>query len=331
VQSLGERANPCGVKMKAIETNGLTKVYGDLVAVDHVSLQVDEGEVFGLLGANGAGKTSIMMMLATALNPTAGSALVAGHDIVKERDRVRESIAMVFQELSLDVYLTGRENLDFHARLHRLPGESRDERIAEALDLVDLGEKGDVLVKFYSGGMQRRLEIARVMLTRPRLLFLDEPTLGLDVQTRRLLWDYAKRLNRESGTTMLLNTHYVEEADYLCGRVAMLDGGRIVATGSPQSLKATVGNSLLSVKASNEASAAWLAELLAGMDWVEGIDRHDSQLQVRMGGERARIPEVVRLARTHGFAISSVGEHRPSLEDVFLHYAGRGLEGEEGV
>ncbi|MFW6118119.1 MAG: ATP-binding cassette domain-containing protein [Chloroflexota bacterium] len=173
--------------MKTIIVDNLTKMFGHLVAVDHISFEVEEGEVFGFLGANGAGKTSTVMMLATALNPSSGTATVCGYDIVRERDKVRESIGIVFEDLSLDINLTARENLDFHARLYHLPKKVRDERVSQALDLVGLKDRQNILVKYYSGGMQRRLEIARGMLNAPKVLFLDEPTLGLDVQTRRLL------------------------------------------------------------------------------------------------------------------------------------------------
>jgi ABC-2 type transport system ATP-binding protein len=317
--------------MKTIVADNLTKMFGHLVAVDHICFEVEEGEVFGFLGANGAGKTSTIMMLATALNPSSGTATVSGYDIVRERDKVRESIGIVFEELSLDINLTARENLEFHARLYHLPQKLRDERISQALDLVELTDRQNILVKYYSGGMQRRLEIARGMLNAPRVLFLDEPTLGLDVQTRRLLWDYAKRLNKESGTTILLNTHYVEEADYLCDRVAILEHGRIAEVDTPKALKESLGSSVLSIRFSQEAVANEFADLLNGVDWVNNIHQHDTQLQLSVGNQGMKIPEVVRLARKHGFAISSIGEHKPSLEDVFLHYIGKKLrDGEYG-
>jgi ABC-2 type transport system ATP-binding protein len=315
--------------MKAIRADNLTKMFGHLVAVDHISFEVEEGEVFGFLGANGAGKTSTMMMLATALNPSSGTAAVNGYDIIKERDKVRESIGIVFEELSLDINLTARENLDFHARLYHLPKKLRDERIPKALDLVALKDRQNVLVKYYSGGMQRRLEIARGMLNSPKVLFLDEPTLGLDVQTRRLLWDYAKRLNKEEGTTILLNTHYVEEADYLCNKIAILEHGKIVMVDTPKALKNSLGSSVLSIKFSQGNFANEFAALLNGMDWVKKIHQHDAQLELNVGNEGMKIPEVVRLARKHGFVISSIGEHKPSLEDVFMHYVGEKLQGEE--
>ena len=315
--------------MKAIKVNNLTKMFGRLVAVDHISFEVEEGEISGFLGPNGAGKTTTIMMLATALNPTSGTATIYGNDIIKERNKVRESIGIVFEELSLDINLTGRENLDFHARMYHVDKETREERVSRALDLVGLRGKQNILVKHYSGGMQRRLEIARGMLNYPRVLFLDEPTLGLDVQTRRLLWDYVKKLNRESGTTILLNTHYVEEADYLCSQVAILDQGKIVVMDTPERLKNSVGDSLLSIKPSLEAQLANLAKLLSGVNWVKKIAQRDSWLELSVESKATRIPEVVRLARDHGFAISSISEHKPSLEDVFLHYAGKRLNHKE--
>jgi len=308
--------------MKAIVADNLTRRFGHLVAVDHISFEVEEGEIFGFLGANGAGKTTTIMMLATALNPSSGTATVCGYDIVRERDRVRESIGIVFEELSLDIDLTAKENLDFHARLYHLPKKVRDEGISQALDLVGLKDKQNILVKYYSGGMQRRLEIARGMLNSPKVLFLDEPTLGLDVQTRRLLWDYAKRLNKEAGTAILLNTHYVEEADYLCDRVAVLEHGKIAVVDTPKVLKDSLGSSVLSIRFPQGAVANEFASLLNGMRWVKKVTQHDAQLELTVGDKGMKIPEVVRLARQHGLVISSIDEHKPSLEDVFLHYVG---------
>jgi len=310
--------------MKAIEVKNLTKIFGHLVAVDHISFEVEEGEIFGFLGANGAGKTTTIMMLATARIPTSGTATVSGYDITRDGSKIRESIAVVFEELSLDVDLTGRENLDFHARMYHIPKKTREERISRALELVGLKTKQNMLVKHYSGGMQRRLEIARAMVNQPRILFLDEPTLGLDVQTRRMLWDYAKKLNREAGTTILLTTHYVEEADYLCDRIAILEQGKILVTDTPEGLKSSLGDSLLSVKLSQGGGE--LAGLLRGLNWVKEVNQRDGWLDLSVESEETKIPEVVRLSKDHGFAISSIKQHKPSLEDAFLHYAGRKLE-----
>ncbi len=311
--------------MKAIEVTGLTRTFGQLVAVDHISFEVEEGEVFGFLGSNGAGKTTTLMMLATALNPTSGTATVYGHDIIKSRNEVRKAIAVVFEEPSLDTDLTGRENLDFHACMYHLDKETRGKRVSQALGLVGLKGKQNTLVKHYSGGMQRRLEIARGMLTYPKVLFLDEPTLGLDVQTRRLLWDYAKQLNRESGTTILLTTHYVEEADYLCDRIAILEQGKIVAMDTPEGLKNSLGDSLLLVKLS-QGRVGDMANLLERLSWVKRINQHDGWLELNFGSEGTRIPEIIKLAKSHGFIISSVSQRKPSLEDAFLRYVGKELE-----
>ncbi len=315
--------------MKAIEVNNLTKAFGHLVAVDRISFEVEQGEIFGFLGVNGSGKTTTMMMLATALNPSSGTATVCGYDIIKERNKVRESIGVVFQRLSLDVNLTGRENLDFHARMYHLGKETRQERISQALDLVGLKNRQDMLVKHYSGGMQRKLEIARGMLNYPRVLFLDEPTLGLDVQTRRLLWDYAKQLNREFGTSILLNTHYIEEADYLCDRMAILEEGKIVIIDTPEGLKDSIGDSLLSVKLS-QGSNDDLSKLLSQVTWVKKISQRDGWLELSMKSRGTKIPEVVRLAQEHNFVISSISEHKPTLEDTFLRYTGKAIREKEG-
>lgn len=310
--------------MKAIEVKNLTRTFGHVVAVDHISFEVEEGEIFGFLGANGAGKTTTIMMLTTALNPTSGNATVCGHDIVKDRNELRKYMAVVFEELSLDTDLTARENLDFHARMYHIPRRVREERVSRALGLVGLKGKQNMLVKHYSGGMQRRLEIARAMVNEPRILFLDEPTLGLDVQTRRMLWDYARKLNRESGTTVLLTTHYVEEADYLCDRLAILEQGKILVTDTPEGLKSSLGDSLLSVKLLQGADG--LAKLLREVDWVKEVNQRDGWLDLSVESGETKIPEVARLAKEHGFAISSVSQHKPSLEDAFLHYVGRKLE-----
>lgn len=315
--------------MKAIKAENLTKLFGRLVAVDHVSFEIEDGEIFGFLGPNGAGKTTTLMMLATALNPSYGSARVCGYDIREDKDKVRECIAILFQEPSLDISLTAKENLDFHARLYHLPRKMREERISKALDLVGLTEKANTLVKYYSGGMQRRLEIARCMLTLPRVLFLDEPTLGLDVQTRRLLWDYVKRLNDGEGTTIVLNTHYVEEADHLCHRVALLERGRIIAVDTPGALKDSLGSRVVSIEFCRQELATEFANLLTEMSWVRKVNQHNAQLELSLAGEGMKIPEMVRLARNKGLAISSITEYKPSLEDVFLHYVGRKLTNKE--
>jgi len=312
--------------MKAITANELTKSFGNVVAVDHISLDVEEGEIFGLVGLNGAGKTTTVLMLATLLNPDSGTATVCGHDILKERDSVRRCIGVVFEEQAVDIYLTGRQNLDFSVRMYDLPKSVREERITNALNAIGLADFADVRVKDYSGGMLRRLEIARAMLTYPRVLFLDEPTIGVDVQTRRYLWDYLRKVNKELGMTVFLVTSYLEEADYLCNRVALMDEGKLVVTGTPEELKASIGENLISLKLRDGANADFM-KLLQGLDYVERIEERDGVLELSTKNGSVGIPEIVRLARRNGFIISSIRSHRSSLNDVLLHHTGKKTEG----
>ncbi|MEM7826839.1 MAG: ATP-binding cassette domain-containing protein [Candidatus Aenigmatarchaeota archaeon] len=222
--------------MFAIETKNLTKCFNGLRAVDSVSLKIKKGELFGILGPNGAGKTTLILMLATIRKPTSGSAKIYNYDVVKNQDDVRRRIGIVFQDPSLDDELYGRENLELHGMLYHMNKELREKRIKEVLELVGLTKKAGMKVKTYSGGMKRRLEIARGLMHTPRVLFLDEPTLGLDPQTRRNIWDFIKRLKRER-ITIILTTHYMEEAEYLCDRIAIIDQGRIIALDTPKNLK----------------------------------------------------------------------------------------------
>lgn len=224
----------------AIKTDRLTKKFGGFVAVDSVSLEIREGELFGLLGPNGAGKTTTINMLCTMLAPTSGRAFVNGFDISRQ-DSVRRSIGIVFQDPTLDDELTGKENLDFHGRVYHMPADLRAKRIKEVLALVGLTEKAHLAVKTYSGGMKRRLEIARGLMHHPKILFLDEPTLGLDPQTRRSIWQHIQRMNKEEKITIILTTHYMEEADALCDRVGIIDHGKIIALDTPRNLKHNAG------------------------------------------------------------------------------------------
>jgi ABC-2 type transport system ATP-binding protein len=222
--------------LNVIETKGLTKKFNGFTAVDGISLSVKEGELFGLLGPNGAGKSTTMYMLSTILPPSSGTALVNGFDVVAQPIEVRKSIGMVFQDSTLDTHLTGLDNLDIHGRLYGMGEAERREKISEVLELVELNDWAGKLVKTYSGGMRRRLEIARGLMHTPKILFLDEPTLGLDPQTRRHIWAYLLKLKKQ-GVSMVLTTHYLEEADELCGRIAIVDKGKIRALGSPKELK----------------------------------------------------------------------------------------------
>ena len=306
-------------KNRAIEVFNLTKNFRELTAVDGILFEVGEGEIFGLIGANGAGKTTTIMMLCTLIRPTSGSARICGYDIIKESKKVRESIGVVFEEPSIDIRLTGRENLDFHARMYRLPKRIREERVSEVLDLVELRDKEDLLVKDYSGGMQRRLEIARSLLNRPKVLFLDEPTIGLDVQTRRKMWDYVKKMNREAGTTLFLTTHYIDEADQICDRVGIMDHGEIKVIDRPERLKYSAGESVISLKLST-GSKEDFSRLLSELDWVKEIDESNGSFRVGISYGEKRVPEIVRLARENGFSISSISSHKVTLEDAFIRH-----------
>ncbi|MDE1860848.1 MAG: ATP-binding cassette domain-containing protein [Candidatus Micrarchaeota archaeon] len=315
--------------MAIIDVDRLSKSFDKLKAVDGVSFKVNEGEVFGLLGPNGAGKTTTIKMLTTLLPQTSGNAKVAGYDIRKQQNEIRKNIGIIFQDPSLDEDLTGRENLEFHAILYNIGRERRDAKIAEVLKLVELEDKADTLVRFYSGGMKRRLEIGRGLIHEPKVLFLDEPTVGLDPQTRRHIWDYIRRLNETSGTTLILTTHYIEEADYLCGRVAFVDHGKIVALDTPSALKNKLGGDVVSIQINAEDRKKF-SQLFKGLKWVKRLSAHEDFIDINVEEGERRIPEVMVLASKHGLKILSVSLHKPSLEDVFIHYTGKTIREEEG-
>lgn len=259
-------------KTDTIEVNGLTKVFnGSVRAVDEINFVVKGGEILGFLGPNGAGKTTTLNMLSTLLKPTSGTATVNGHDIVKESDAVRRSIGYVFQDPTLDIELTGRENLDFHGRLYGINRSLRRQRIKEMLEVVQLADRADNLVKTYSGGMKRRLEIARGLLHHPQVLFLDEPTLGLDPQTRRSIWEHIQRLNQEKKITIILTTHYTEEADYLCDRILIIDFGKIVALDTPDKLKAKLEGDVVSLTFKAPAMIPKVRPLFKKKKWIRHI------------------------------------------------------------
>lgn len=298
----------------AIEVKGLTRRFDDLVAVDHIDLEVPQGEVFGFLGPNGAGKTTTIAMLTTLLRPTEGTATVAGHDVQHAGAAVRSAIGIVFQEPSLDDRLTAAENLEFHAVLFNVPARQRKGRIADALRLVDLEERAKDLVERFSGGMKRRLEIARGMLHTPRVLFLDEPTLGLDPQTRRNIWDHIGRLRSETDVTIFMTTHYMDEAEF-CDRIGIIDRGKLVALDTPEGLKREVGGDVVTI---HTPAPDKLAEHLA-QSGIESRRRGDDVL-VEIGDGARFIP---RLAREFDGEIEGIELRRPTLDDVFLHITGR--------
>ncbi len=312
-----------------IEIESLTKEFNGFVAIDHISLNIKEGEIFGFLGPNGAGKTTITKILCTILNPTSGSVKVCGYDVTREKDRVREYIGIVFQDSCIDRFLTGKENLDFHARMYHMNRKTREERITEVLELLDLKGKENIRISDCSGGIQRRFEVARGFMNHPKVLFLDEPTLGLDIQTRRSLWDYIRMLNEQEGTTILLTTHYIEEAAYLCHRVAIIDQGKIVAVDTPENLKGVVGSSLLSLQIANSDDNN-LVNSLKELAWIKKVEVRNGSLEMSIEGGDERIPQLVEFADEHGFIITAIDLRQPSLEDAFLHYTGMTIREEEG-
>jgi len=312
-----------------IVLENLTKTFGDLTAVDNVTLSVKSGEIFGLLGPNGAGKTTIINMLTTLMTPTSGSATITGHDIETDPEEVRRSIGIIFQDPSLDIGLTGRENLDFHATMYGIGATERKKRIAEVLAVVGLTEKADVLVENYSGGMKRRLEIARGLIHRPRVLFLDEPTLGLDAQTRRKIWDHIRDLNNKYAMTIILTTHYMEEADYLCDRIAIIDHGRIIALDTPDGLKKLLQGDVVTLGLNG--AAAVLLPVLQEKPWIHEVNLHNSNLTVTVTDGEKRIPDLFVLAQAAGTSITTVSLSKPSLEDVFIHLTGSSIREQEGI
>jgi ABC-2 type transport system ATP-binding protein len=310
----------------AIETRGLTKKFGNLVAVDRINLKINDGELFGLLGPNGAGKTTLTHMLSTILQPTGGTARVAGFDIHDDPDSVRAAIGIVFQEFSLDNRLTGRENLDFHGRMYDMPKAQREERIREVLKIVGLGNRADALVQTYSGGMKRRLEIARGLMHRPKILFLDEPTLGLDAQTRRVVWDQIKSLNEVEKITIILTTHYIEEADYLCNRVGIIDNGKIVALDNPEALKDKLKGDIVSIKVPEPKK---FVAILRGNKIVKEAKIVGDSLYLQVDNGGRAIPKLIDIIRSHGSHVLEASLSRPTLEDVFIKYTGKVIR-EEG-
>ncbi|GMU78811.1 MAG: ABC transporter [Acidimicrobiia bacterium] len=301
----------------AVEVDQLVKRFGDFAAVDGVSFTVDPGELFGFLGPNGAGKTTTISILCTLSKPTSGVAKVAGHDVVSDPVAVRESIGLVFQDITLDDYLTGEENLRFHAVLYGVPPSEVRARTTPLLEMVGLSDRARQQVRFYSGGMKRRLEIARGLLHAPRVLFLDEPTIGLDPQTRVHIWDYVDALRAREATTMFLTTHYMDEAER-CDRIAIIDRGRIVAIDTPDALKASVGADIVTAQTADDARA--LEEIEQKLHVT--AERHEDAIRMEVPDGESFVP---RLFDHLTVGVQSINVRRPSLDDVFIKYTGRDI------
>jgi daunorubicin resistance ABC transporter ATP-binding subunit len=307
--------------MPLIEIKNLTKKFDDFTAVDNISLEINEGEIFGLLGPNGAGKTTTLSILATLLPPTGGNALVNGFDVAKHPTQVRRSIGFVFQDPSSDDLLTGRENLYLHALMYGVKDGEINKRIDEGLKLVDLTDKQNIRMRKYSGGMRRRLELARGFLHSPKILFLDEPTLGLDPQTRENLWAYIKKLSTENKITIILTTHYMEEADLLCDRIAIIDHGKVVALDTPLNFKKSLGGDLVTVKTKNPE----LSEL-EKMDYIKQVQYKDGLLSLTVNDASLHLQKILE----HVGVAEDVELHSPTLNDVFLKLTGKQIREDSG-
>ena len=311
----------------AIETVDLTRSFNGLVAVDKLNISVERGEVYGLLGPNGAGKTTTISMLCTILKPTSGSAKVNGFDIAKQDTLVRKSIGIVFQDPSIDDRLTGRENLFMHANLYGVPPGEQKPRIDRVLKLVELEARADDILRTYSGGMRRRLEIARGLIHYPRVLFLDEPTIGLDPQTREHIWSYIEELTKTQDITVVLTTHYMDEADRLSDRIAIMDYGKIVTSDTPEKLKDTLEGDVITVTTENPEG---LVSVLAGIPGILKTNVVGDGVELTVRGGRAVLPRIVEIASKNGIFVESVSLREPDLADVFLHYTGRAIRAEGG-
>jgi len=315
-------------RKKVIEVLNLTKKFGDFTAVDNVRFDVYEGEIFGFLGPNGAGKTTTINMLITLLKPTSGEAYVAGYNVVKEPYRVRRMIGVVFQDPTIDRYLTGYENMYIHGLIYGLPREKIRNRIDELLKFVDLYEFRDKPVKTYSGGMIRRLEIARSLLHIPKILFLDEPTLGLDPQTRAKIWEYIERLRYEHNVTIFMTTHYMDEAEKLCDRIAIIDHGRIIALDTPENLIKMVGDEVVYVRIDGQPIDI---DKLRGINsYIKDVEIRSNQIIFSVSNSSKAIPTILEHLVGLGVDVQEVKYHKPDMGDVFLKLTGRDLRDDEG-
>jgi len=302
-----------------VDVSNFSYAYGDVQAVKDISFQVKKGEIFSFLGPNGAGKSTVINTLITLLPLQKGQVTIAGYDLGTEQSKVRNSIGIVFQQITLDKDMSVTETLDFHGDIYQMPGPEKRARIRELLSLVELVGKADALVSTLSGGMKRRLEIARGLMTRPQVLFLDEPTIGLDPQTRQRTWEYLRSVNNE-GTTIFMTTHYMDEADLLSDRIALMDQGSIVIHGTPAELKAGLGNDIIYLETSDNTGAN---RVLSGMPGIREMSRYEGKLMITSEHDGARLlPDIIREVSDQGIAVLAVNLKKPSMDDVFLHYTG---------
>ena len=312
--------------MNAIEINSLTKNFEKFKAVDNISFQIEEGEIFGFLGPNGAGKSTTMMILTTLLKPTSGNASVQGFDVVTQAKKVRENIGYVQQEIGVDEYLTGRENLVFQSRISQMPKDLVESRIDEVISLVELEEKQNEAAITYSGGMRKRLDIACGLIHRPKVLFLDEPTVGLDIQTRRKIWEYIRKIHKEFEMTLFVSTHYMEEADKLCDRVGIIDYGKIQVIDTPEIMKNAMGNDMISFSLIDGiAKQDELINRIKQIEFVNQVTRKQGEITIKSSQCSEVIPKIFQTTTEMGIEIDSLSLNKPTLDDVFISYTGHNL------
>ncbi|WP_067957362.1 ATP-binding cassette domain-containing protein [Nitrosopumilus sp. Nsub] len=315
--------------MYSIETKSLTKSFGDLVAVNDISFSVEKGEIFGFLGPNGAGKSTTMMIFTTLLKPTNGNAFVGGFDVIKNSKQVRENIGFVQQETTVDEYLSGRENLLLQAKLNHIPKNEINQRIDEVLDLIELSDKQDESVVTYSGGMRKRLDIAGGLLHHPRVLFLDEPTVGLDIQTRRKIWQYIKKIHTQFDMTIFLTTHYMEEADSLCDRIGIIDHGKIQVIDTPKNMKNDLGNEIISLVIESNSNYDSFLQELKKIEFIKKINEAGSKLTLFTSNGTEVIPKIFQISSELGIKIKSISLTQPTLDDVFISYTGHEIRDDD--
>jgi|TARA_B110000263_G_C15311552_1_gene513656 ABC-2 type transport system ATP-binding protein len=309
--------------MEIVQVENLSKVFDkEIVAVDNISFHVKEGEIFGFLGPNGAGKTTTIKVLTTLLQPTNGQVNIATFDVRKKPDSVRRSIGIVPQALTLDDDLKGMTNLLLSAKLYRVPDKIAKERADELLKLVGLKDAAERDVSTYSGGMRKRLELIIGLIHNPKVLFLDEPTLGLDIQTRSVIWDYLKKLNKENGLTIFITTHYLEEADLLCDRIAIIDQGKILVEDTPSNLKQKLGGDMIEISVDDNVKAK---ELISELNSVEKIDTVGQKLRIKTNKGDEVLPLILEICKANKINVKTVALSKPSLDEVFLEYTGRSL------
>ena len=312
--------------MHAIKVNSLSKHFQKFKAVDNISFQIEQGEIFGFLGPNGAGKSTTMMILTTLLKPTSGNASVQGFDVVTQAKKVRENIGFVQQEIGVDEYLTGKENLIFQSRISQMPKEQVQSRIDEVISLVELEEKQNEAAITYSGGMRKRLDIACGLIHRPKVLFLDEPTVGLDIQTRRKIWEYIRKIHKEFEMTLFVSTHYMEEADKLCDRVGIIDYGKIQVIDTPEIMKNAMGSDMISFSLIDGiAKQDELINRIQQIEFVNQVTRKQGEVTIKSSQCSEVIPKIFQTTSEMNIEIDSLSLNKPTLDDVFISYTGHNL------